>query len=510
MNLKGECISMNQNSNPGSQVQEVRVRFAPSPTGYLHVGGARTALFNYLYAKNQKGKFILRIEDTDQARSTDDSLKIIINDLKWLGLNWDEGPDAETLEDNGPYGSYYQSRRLNIYSEYAQKLLKDGKAYYCFLTDAELDAQREQAMKEGHQPHTNSPYQDWSLEQALAHMQSTGAKGVVRFKTKNLKKDYVFTDLIRGEVTFPSDMVGDFVLLRSDGMPVYNFCCVIDDALMKITHVFRAEEHLSNTLRQLMIYEALQMNIPQFGHMSLILNEDRQKLSKRHGAVSCAEFREAGYLPQALNNFLALLGWSSPEGNKEIMPMSEMIEKFSPDRLHQAGAVFDNVKLKWMNSVYLRALNDTDLWNGIAPFLKAEGIELPQDTDWQSRSVQVFRSSMEVFKDAVKLYKPLSDAHFELNEEAAEVFTWPTTIQVLKTWLQGLHKFAGDYLKEADFLALQDQIKTECKVKGKNLFMPIRVAVIGKPHGAELQILVPLLKKSSLIARVEKVLEGKH
>ncbi len=489
---------------------EVRVRFAPSPTGYLHVGGARSALFNFLFAKNKKGKFILRIEDTDQARSTDESLRIIVNDLNWLGITWDEGPDINTLEDRGPYGSYYQSKRLPIYAEQAHKLLNEGKAYYCFLTDEEIDKQRELAQKEGRPPQVNSPYQDWTLEQAQAHMKTTGVKGVVRFKTKHLKKDYIFTDLIRGEVKFPSDMVGDFVLLRSDGMPVYNFCCVIDDAMMKITHVLRAEEHLPNTLRQLMIYEALNWAVPEFGHMSLILNEERQKLSKRHGSVSCAEFREAGYLPQAMNNFLALLGWSSPEG-KEVLTMNEMISQFSVERLHVAGAVFDVKKLKWMNSVYLRALPDNELWQAILPFLKQEGIVLPEDQsqnqEWQAKSLHVFKSSMEVLKDAVALYKPLSDSLFSIDmDEAKEVFTWETTKTVLQNWLTGLEKFSGDYLLEADFLALQDQIKNSCNVKGKQLFMPIRVAVIGKPHGAELKILVPLLKKSSLINRVQKVL----
>jgi nondiscriminating glutamyl-tRNA synthetase len=482
------------------------VRFAPSPTGYLHVGGARSALFNYLFAKRNNGKFILRIEDTDQARSTEESLRIIVNDLMWLGLEWDEGPNPQTLVDDGPFGSYYQSRRQSIYAEYAQKLLDSGKAYYCFLTDQEIEVQREQATKAGRPPQVNSPYQDWPLEKAKSHMQAQGAKGVVRFRTKNLKKDYTFLDLIRGEVTFPSDMVGDFVLLRSDGMPVYNFCCVIDDYLMKISHVLRAEEHLPNTLRQLMIYEAIGATIPQFGHMSLILNEERQKLSKRHGAVSCAEFREAGYLPQSLNNFLALLGWSSPEG-KEILSMEEMQKQFSLDRLNPAGAVFDVKKLRWMNSVYLRALDDKVLWQAIWPFLKEADLELPQNLEWQSRSVQVFKTSMEVLRDAVELYRPISDKHFSVGDEANEVFPWESTQSVLQAWKNEISQFAGDYLSEQDFLNIQDKVKNQVSVKGKFLFMPIRVAVIGKPHGAELKILVPLLNKNSLIARADKVLE---
>ncbi|MEY4615119.1 MAG: hypothetical protein RJB66_79 [Pseudomonadota bacterium] len=489
-----------------SEKSEVRVRFAPSPTGYLHVGGARTALFNYLYARNQGGKFILRIEDTDQARSTEESLKIIVQDLKWLGLQWDEGPDAETLKDHGDYGPYYQSRRLDIYAKYANQLLKEGKAYYCFLTDEEIEVQREQALKAGRPPQVQSPYEDWSLEKAQAHMQEKGVKGVVRFKTRHLKKDYIFNDLIRGEVKFPSDMVGDFVLLRSDGMPVYNFCCVVDDALMKISHVLRAEEHLPNTLRQLMIYEACGWKTPQFGHMSLILNEERQKLSKRHGAVSCAEFKELGFLPEALNNFLALLGWSSPEG-KEVLSMDEMKNQFSLDRLNPAGAVFDIKKLRWMNSVYLRALPEADLWRRVEPFLQTAGLELPQDKVWQENALKVFKTSMEVLKDAEELFKPICDKHFAITEEANEALSWESSRAVLQVWLKNLEARTADYMTEAEFLALQEVVKNETGAKGKNLFMPLRVAVIGKPHGAELKILVPLLGRRSLIHRAQQVLK---
>src|SRR5207253_3479676 len=244
-------------------------------TGYLHVGGARTALYNYLFAKKNGGEFILRIEDTDEARSTDESLRGVVDDLAWLNLLWDEGVDVKSLKDIGPNGPYRQSERQDIYKNVAEQLLQSGKAYYCFLTEEEIQAQRDEAKAAGRPPQVNSPYQDWPLAKSLERIKA-GDKAVVRFKTKNLKKDYIFTDLVRGEVKFPSDMVGDFVILRSGGMPVYNFCCVIDDHMMKMSHVFRAEEHLPNTLRQLMIYEAMGWQPPQFGHISLILDEDRQ------------------------------------------------------------------------------------------------------------------------------------------------------------------------------------------------------------------------------------------
>ncbi len=481
-----------------------RVRFAPSPTGYLHVGGARTALYNYLFAKKNGGEFILRIEDTDEARSTEESLRGVVDDLVWLNLLWDEGVDPKTLKDVGPHGPYRQSERQHIYKKYADQLLEQGKAYYCFLTDEEIEKQREEAKAQGLSPHVNSPYQDWPLQKALDHIKA-GNKGVVRFKTRGLAKDYIFTDLVRGEVKFPSDMVGDFVLLRSDGMPVYNFCCVVDDHLMKITHVFRAEEHLPNTLRQMMIYEALNWPLPEFGHMALILDEDRQKLSKRKGAVACGQLKEEGYLASAVLNFIALLGWSHPEG-KEIMTVEDMLQAFDISRLNPSGAIFDRVKFKWMNSMHLRALPNAELWKAIQPFLARENMELPQDPVWQDKSLSLFKPYMEILADAIELYRPLNDKSYVILPEADETLKWEPTKAVLSAWLELIKNHSGDYMTEDEFLKYQDEVKNKTGAKGKHLFMPIRVAVIGKPHGAELKILVPLLKKSSLISRAEQAL----
>jgi nondiscriminating glutamyl-tRNA synthetase len=402
----------------------VRVRFAPSPTGYLHVGGARTALYNYLYARHHGGEFVLRIEDTDEARSTEESMRMQISDLEWLGLSWDEGPHPDTLRDQGPRGPYRQSERLPLYKEHAERLLQQGKAYYCFMTDTELEHQRQQAMKEGRNFQITSPFRDLPLDEALARV-AKGEKPSVRFKAPE-RRDYVLHDLVRGEVTFPSDMVGDFVMLRSSGMPVYNFCCVVDDALMKITHVFRAEEHLSNTLRQMMLYEAFGYEAPKFGHLSIILGPDRQKLSKRHGATSCHEYAESGYLPEALNNFVALLGWSSPEG-QEILTMEEMIRQFSHDRLNASPAVFDEQKLLWVNATHLRALDIRELWTRTEPFLKAAGLEFPSDQEWRYRALDVFRPKLNTLKDAVELMRPLVAGAVPLAPEAGEVLAWPST-----------------------------------------------------------------------------------
>jgi nondiscriminating glutamyl-tRNA synthetase len=481
----------------------VRVRFAPSPTGYLHVGGARTALYNYLFAKHHGGEFIYRIEDTDEARSTEESMRMQISDLEWLGLHWSEGPDAKTLIDVGPYGPYRQSRRLDIYKEHAYQLLEEGLAYYCFMTDEEIEVQRQESMRLGKPPQVNSPYRNWPLDKARERLEK-GDKAAIRYKVLE-KKDYVLRDLVRGEVTFPSDMVGDFVLLRSSGMPVYNFCCVVDDALMKISHVLRAEEHLSNTLRQMMLYEAFHYPLPQFGHMSIILGSDRQKLSKRHGATSCNEYRLNGYLPEAMNNFIALLGWSSPAA-QEILSVEEMIQQFSVERLNASPAVFDEQKLLWVNATHLRALPNEELWARVEPFLREAGLQLPQDVAWRDMALNAFKTSMNTLKDAVELFRPLSEAPLALANEAQETLSWPTTRTVIEAWKSGIEKSGGDYLSEDQFLKLQDAIKDAHGVKGKHLFMPIRVAVIGKPQGTELKMLVPLMHKRTLLARADAVL----
>ena len=483
---------------------EIRVRFAPSPTGYLHVGGARSALFNYLFAKRNGGKFILRIEDTDQERSTEESLKMMIQDLKWLGLKWDEGPNPETLQDMGPYGPYKQSERLPIYKQVAQQLLETGKAFYCFMTDEELEVAREKVKAEGHQGHIESPWENKPVSEALEKI-AKGEKAVVRFKTRHLRKDYILKDLIRGEVKFPSDMVGDFVLLRSDGMPVYNFCCVVDDYMMKISHVLRAEEHLPNTLRQLMIYEGMAWKTPEFGHISLILDDDRQKLSKRKGAVACDQFMKDGYLPEAMNNYMALLGWSHPE-QKDIFSLEEMTEKFSLDRVNAAGAVFDRVKLKWVNAQHLRALPNAEIYKQISPFLLAAGLKLPTDLNWQMQSVEIFKPYLEILSDAVALYSPLDDSKYEILAESDEALKMETTKPVLEAWRSLVKAHVSETFTEADFLRIQDEVKVKSGQKGKNLFFPIRIALIGKPHGAELKTLVPLMTKTSILQRADQAL----
>ena len=328
-------------------MSEVRVRFAPSPTGYLHVGGARTALFNWLYARKTGGKFILRIEDTDVERSTQEAVDGLLRDMKWLGLTWDEGPGVD-----GPHGPYFQSQRLEIYHRYARQLVDKGAAYPCFCTEEELEAKRQKAEEEHRSVHYDGTCRNLSKEEVERRI-AAGEPHVIRVRVP--EKDYVLDDMVRGKVEWKAETLGDFIILRSSGMPVYNFCVVVDDADMKISHVVRAEEHLTNTHRQLILYEALGIEPPVFAHASLILGEDKTKLSKRHGATSVGQYAIDGFLPEAMINFLALLGWN--EGNdREIYSVEELKECFTLERISKSPGVFDHAKLTWMNGQHLRAL----------------------------------------------------------------------------------------------------------------------------------------------------------
>ena len=329
-------------------MEEVRVRFAPSPTGYLHIGGARTALFNWLFAKKHNGKLVLRIEDTDTERLKEDSVSQILTSLKWLGLNWDEGPEV-----GGEVGPYYQSERREIYSKVAEQLLEEGKAYYCFCTSEILEAEREK-QRAAKQPFRYArTCRDLPVEEAKARA-AKGEPYSVRIKIPT-EGNLTVHDLIHGDVTFDLTQFDDFVIVKTNGMPTYNFAVVVDDHLMRISHVLRAEEHLSNTPKQVLLYEACGFAVPKFGHMPMILAPDRSKLSKRHGATSVEEFREQGYLPEAIVNYLTLLGWA-PGNEEEIFSLQDTVAQFELEKMSKKAAVYDTKKLTWMNGQYLSAL----------------------------------------------------------------------------------------------------------------------------------------------------------
>jgi glutamyl-tRNA synthetase len=465
----------------------VRVRFAPSPTGYLHIGGARTALYSYLFAKAHGGKCILRIEDTDLERSRREFEESQIQDLLWCGLSFDEGPHV-----GGKYGPYRQSERMEIYKDYAWKLIEQGFAYPCFLTQTELDELTQKAENEKLAPHTyHGQYRDYSLAEAKARI-NLGEEYSIRFK--NPQRPYSFQDLVRGEVKFQVDMVGDFVLLRSNGLPVYNFCCVIDDHLMKITHVIRAEEHLNNTLRQLMLYEALNAPVPQFAHVSLLIGEDRQKLSKRHGATSVDQYRQMHYLPEALMNYLCLLGWSHPE-EKDIFKLDEIVSVFDLSRFSKSPALYDVQKLNFFNEQHLRALDTEkiiELLSSIAPSAHQFS---QQTTEWQKGFVELFKEKVQLLPELLAKTEEVFrlDPPQPQDAEYLEACGWETTPQIRAFLQEKLAAFKDtDQLDPVLLGQWMDQLKAELSIKGKPLFMGVRVVLTGSTQGPDLKGLVAL------------------
>ena len=479
----------------------MRVRFAPSPTGPFHIGGARSALFNWLLARKTGGKLILRIEDTDLERSSRESEENIKSALKWLGIDWDEGIDV-----GGEYGPYRQTERLPIYAEYTDRLLASGKAYRCYCTDQELDAERQKLMAEGQTPRYLGKCRHLTSADEAALL-AEGRKPTVRFRVPE-NQDITFQDAVRGTVSFDSNGIGDYVIVKSDGIPVYNYAVVLDDALMKITHVVRAEEHLSNTPRQILLYQALGLPLPIFGHVSLILGKDRSKMSKRHGATSVEQYKALGYLPDALVNFLALLGWS-PVGEQEIFSSAELIELFSLDHVAKNPAVFDIDKLNWINSQYLKRLDLDSLTEMALPHLRDAGLidaELTAERKaWVTQVVGAVREYVsfagQIPEHAAVFFQ--DDVIME-NDETAEILRDPDVPRVMDEFLNKLATM--DPVDGEQVQAALKAVGKELKLGGKKVFMPVRVALTGKMHGPELIALIPLLGVARTTARIRRSL----
>lgn len=477
-------------------MNKLKVRFAPSPTGPLHIGGARSALFNYLAAAHTGGEMVLRIEDTDLERSRREYEDEIIKSLRWLGLDWSEGVD--TGGDNGPYR---QTERLDIYNQYIKKLLDSGQAYYCFCTEAELEAEREELSRRGELPRYLGKCRGLSREECETRIKQ-GEKPVVRFR---VPEDRVFTvnDLVRGQVNFESSNIGDFIIAKSDGIPTYNFAVVIDDSLMGITDVIRAEEHLSNTPRQLMIYEALGFNTPRFAHISLILGEDHQKMSKRHGATSLIQYREMGYLPEAMFNFLALMGWS-PEGEEQILSPDQIIEAFTLDRVSKSPAVFDLDKLNWINQQYLKQKTTSELIDLLNPFIK--------NTPYAEQVFNLNESKLNILVEAVRDYLVgLTDIKKYLDIFFAEPDYEAEAMEVLKN--DGVKSMLEAFAQEAEDYESPDQAKQVIKgfikkngLKPKDVYMPLRSALTGSIHGPELNSLLCIWGKQECRNRIKRAL----
>ena len=482
--------------------KEVRVRYAPSPTGDLHIGNARTALFNYLYAKHFNGKFIIRIEDTDQKRNVEGGEESQLHFLKWLGIDWDEGPDV-----GGDFGPYRQMERVDLYKKYVDTLLEKGLAYECFMTSEELEAEREEQLARGEAPKYSGAHANLTEEEKDAY-RAEGRKPSIRIRVPK-NRTFIFEDIVRGKISFESSDFGDWVIFKQDGTPTYNFAVVIDDYLMNITHVLRGEEHISNTPRQMMVYEALGWEVPKFGHMTLILNEDRKKLSKRdqHILQFIEQYQDLGYLPEAMFNFITLLGWS-PVGEEEIFTKDELIEMFDPDRLSTSAAVFDVKKLSWMNGEYIKDLKKEDLITLVLPHLIKSG-KVAEDMDentrkWVEELIVLYQRQLSHGAEIVELTSVFFQEDISFDEAAQKVLEEEQTIEVLQVFtdhLIHLDDFTSDQIKE--------QLKATQKEtghRGRRLFMPIRVATTGQTNGPELPKAIELIGKEVVINRLDQVL----
>jgi len=472
-----------------------RVRFAPSPTGELHVGNARTALFNWMFARHHGGSLVLRIEDTDESRSALSYQVNLLDDLKWLGLDWDEGP-----EKDGAYGPYKQSERLDLYAEHLKKLIDTDLVYPCYCTEEELEEERQALILSKRMPRYMGKCRNLSAGERDA-LAARGRKPSWRFKVPS--KTVEFNDLVRGPVRFEGESIGDFIIVRSNGMPAYNFAVVIDDHLMAITHVIRGEDHLSNTALQLMLYRAFGFEPPVFAHHCLILGKDHAKLSKRHGSVSVGEFRRKGYLPESLLNYLGLLGSSFADA-REVLSQSEMVEAFSLERASKSGAVFDEEKLRWLNAIYIRSLTADDLMNRLWPFLRCAGYH-PEKLDplWLKQVIETVKDELTELADIGEHIALFFDSRYRITSEAKQVLDSANARKVVLAFGEYLASAIGS--PQEIYVAAIKHAKEISGVKGRDLYMPVRAALTGKIKGPELDKVFVILGKDSAWKRLQMV-----
>jgi len=479
----------------------MRLRFPPSPTGKIHIGNMRTALFNWLWARNNEGKFILRIEDTDQERSSKEFEDLIIKELDWLGLDIDEG-----VSIGGKYGPYRQSERKNIYLKYIQKLLDSGQAYYCYCTKEELDKMREDALAKGEMPKYNGKCRDLSLDQSMK-FQKEGKPFVIRFKLPEEDKDITFYDLIRGKITVNTSMLDDFVIIKSDGMPTYNFAAVVDDALMGISQVIRGEDHISNTPKQILLYKALSFNVPEFAHLPLILDENKAKLKKRSNdnTVYVGEFRKKGYLPEALFNYLALLGWS-PDGNNEIVNKETIIQQFDITKVNKSGAVFDINKLNFINHQYIQDANLQYIYDlSIEYLFNANYLNKENyDAKFATELIDFARKKVDYLAQIPEVVSIFFN-NFSATEEAQKEFQKESTRNIFQELLNRLPKIKDNFIQK-NIITLFHTLRNDLSYSAKEIYMPIMLALIGQSHGPQMAEIMYFLSYEKTIERLKKAL----
>ncbi|MCZ3571186.1 glutamate--tRNA ligase [Lactobacillus crispatus] len=489
--------------------EKIRVRYAPSPTGHLHIGNARTALFNYLFARHNKGTMVLRIEDTDQKRNVKGGSKSQMENLHWLGIDWDEGPDK-----GGDYGPYRQSERKEIYQKYIDQLIDEGEAYYSYKTEEELEAQREEQRAAGVAPHYTYEYEGMTadeIKQAQDEAKAKGLKPVVRIHIPEMET-YSWDDIVKGHLEFESDTIGgDFVIQKRDGMPTYNFAVVIDDHLMKITHVLRGDDHVSNTPKQLVVYEALGWEPPKFGHMTLIINsETGKKLSKRDESVLqfIEQYRDLGYLPEAMFNFITLLGWS-PKGENEIFNKREFIKQFDPARLSKSPAAFDQKKLEWINNQYIKkADRDTLLDLALNNLQEASLVDehpTPEKMEWVRQLVNIYSVQMSYTKQIVDMAKIFFEEAKDLSDEEIEEIKNDDGRGVIEKFKKQL-----DLIPRFTSVQIMNAIQATRKatgIKGRKLFMPIRIATTRSMVGPGIGEAMELLGKERVLEHIDLTLK---
>jgi len=518
----------------------VRVRFAPSPTGYLHLGGARTALFNWLFAQQQGGTFILRIEDTDEVRSTDEAVLAIIHGLNWLGMDWDEGPYFEIptggavelrekpkekkieIKQKGKYGPYFQMKRLELYRKYAEKLIQDGKAYRCYCLYEQLEEMRKKALEEKRPPKYDGRCRNLTAKDEKRYVEE-GRKPVVRFKTPQ-EGVTEFEDIVRGKVSFENKLLDDFVMLKSSGTPTYNFAVVVDDYEMEISHVIRGDDHISNTPRQILLYEAFGWEKPIFAHIPMILGSDGSRLSKRHGATSLEYYENEGYLPEAMMNYLALLGWAT-EDSQQIFTQEELILKFSLERCAKSAAIFDPQKLLWMNGEYIRKMKIDELWGqltkpiinkNIMDVLKGISVEFKEYEEFE-KILDKVKVAISLEQEKIKLLKDIPNLIIYMLKEDLEDKDYEQEAKERVLKVKGVKQILSDCrnrlarLEDFSEEKIENVIRnyaTESGRKTSEVFHPLRVAVSGRTRGPGLFALLSFLGKERVLKRIDYTIKN--